>query len=207
LASNFGLSRASVDRHAASHLPAMLVENQRAQRALNAQDLLTKILELNDQVDAVLAVAKNNGDHHLVLSAVERSRGVLMLISKVISDARALALQEQAGGHDSRTCPFVLPHRNTCPDAIMRDRLVQSMASALDSSRSIPPPPPDEVLDNRLELEFRGLNPDRYVAEDLPEQEREAFGQIDTEITHSPVFESNPHIPDGGRSWKGRDWA
>jgi hypothetical protein len=51
------------------------------------------------------------------------------------------------------------------------------------------------------------LNPDRYTADDLPEEEREAFDQIDTEVTHSAVFQANPHIPTGGRSWNGRDWA
>jgi hypothetical protein len=207
LASEFGLSRGSLDRHAASHLPALLAEAQVSQRVLTAQDLLGRIHALSDEAEAVLAAAKRNGDYQLTLSAIDRSRGVLGLLGRVLADARALAQQEQTDGHDSRTCPYLLPHKRTCPDAIAHDRMVQSMVSALDSTRAIPPPEPDDVYDNRFELELGGLNPDQYTPEDLPENERAAFEHIATEVTHSPLYQSNPTIPSGGRSWRAGQWA
>jgi hypothetical protein len=71
--------------------------------------------------------------------------------------------------------------------------------------RTISPKYPDRLV-NRLELELRGLDPDRYTPEDLLEDERTAFSEIDTEVTHSPLHQSNPAIPPGGRSWNGSEW-
>jgi hypothetical protein len=50
------------------------------------------------------------------------------------------------------------------------------------------------------------LNPDRYTPEELQEDERTAFSEIDTEVTRSPLYESNPSIPPGGRSWNRSEW-
>lgn len=108
VAARFGsLSRAAVQRHAASHLPVSIVQAEHVQEIARADTLLDQVRDqvsradrLFTEAEAVLDGAKANGDVRGVLAAIKvaalaarESRNNLELVGRVAGELRGEGAQ------------------------------------------------------------------------------------------------------------------
>ncbi len=88
IATRFGLREASVRRHQERHLQLSLALSKELSAMLSAENLLTKLAELDDATRAMLAEAQEAGDLRVALQAVHESRATIETFSRlgVLSD-------------------------------------------------------------------------------------------------------------------------
>lgn len=85
IATQYGLTEASVRRHKSAHLPAALVKASEASQVASADDLLSQIKAL--QAKALAILDRNLGkDDKIALSAIKEARANLELIGKLLGE-------------------------------------------------------------------------------------------------------------------------
>jgi hypothetical protein len=86
IAAQFGLAETSVRRHAASHLPRLLVDAAQEEERTTASQLLQDLRRLQARTEAVLDRAEGTDDR-LALLAVHALRGLLAVSLRGIETA------------------------------------------------------------------------------------------------------------------------
>lgn len=101
IAGFFGLKRTSLQRHAATHLRAVIAESKELRMALSADNLLDKLSELDAATRDMLVEARTAGDLRTALIAVRESRENISAYARwgIMSDLEA---RLEALEHDDR---------------------------------------------------------------------------------------------------------
>lgn len=86
IATQYGLSEASVRRHAAEHLPATLVKAQEAEDVRQALDVVQQLTAINQASLDVLKQARDRHDGELALKAVDRVQKQIELQAKLLGE-------------------------------------------------------------------------------------------------------------------------
>lgn len=84
IASDRGLSEASVRRHFANHLPETLARATASAEEIRADDLLAEVRDLQTEARAILVEARSTADHGLALKALARLEKQSELVAKVL---------------------------------------------------------------------------------------------------------------------------
>jgi hypothetical protein len=80
------VSKDSLSRHKANHLPAKLVMAQAAEEVAQADDLLGQLKDLQARTLAILEAAESTNQHRTALSAIREARGNLELLAKLLGE-------------------------------------------------------------------------------------------------------------------------
>jgi transposase-like protein len=83
IAEEYGLGRMSIQRHAASHLPATLARAHEAHEVARADDLLAQVRQLQDRALGILRRAERKGDLRSASGAIREARGLIELLGKL----------------------------------------------------------------------------------------------------------------------------
>lgn len=93
IAARFGLTEQAVRRHAAAHLPALLVRAQEAEEMADADDLLEQVNSLHRRTLVILGQAEVAGEHRMALAAIREARGNLELLGRLMGELQDHAPQ------------------------------------------------------------------------------------------------------------------
>ena len=86
LVAKYRVSKDSLSRHKANHLPAKLVMAQVAQEVAQADDLLAQMQNLQRRTLAILEAAERTKQHRTALSAIREARSNLELLAKLLGE-------------------------------------------------------------------------------------------------------------------------
>jgi len=83
LATKCDVSEATIRRHKANHLPALLAKAEEAKEVARADDLLSQVQNLQARTLAILQTAEAQDDLRTALAAIREARGNLELLGKL----------------------------------------------------------------------------------------------------------------------------
>ncbi len=83
VAERFGLSKSSVDRHRANHLPAELAKAKAAEDVAHADDLLAEVQRLKARAFGILDKAEKAGKFVPAIMALREIRGCIELLAEM----------------------------------------------------------------------------------------------------------------------------
>ena len=86
LVAKYRVSKDSLSRHKANHLPAKLVMAQAAQEVAQADDLLAQMQNLQRRTLAILEAAEGSNQNRTALSAIREARSNLELLAKLLGE-------------------------------------------------------------------------------------------------------------------------
>jgi hypothetical protein len=86
IAKRYGLSVASLQRHAQEHIPKILVEATKAVERADADDLLGQVESLQARTLAILEASEETGELRTALGAIREARGNLELLAKLLGE-------------------------------------------------------------------------------------------------------------------------
>jgi len=86
IATQHGLSEASVRRHGAAHLPAALLKAQDAAEVAHGDALLAEVRHLQARAQGILDLAERAGDYRSALGAIGQARACLELLAKLLGE-------------------------------------------------------------------------------------------------------------------------
>lgn len=81
IAEDFGLSKSAVQRHKDAMVARMA--GAPAAQSTDADELLERVLELQEEAIGILAKAKRAGDHRTALAAIKEARSTTELLAKM----------------------------------------------------------------------------------------------------------------------------
>lgn len=98
IALRYNLPPSSVSRHAAKHLPGLLLTAAEATEKNHAAELLARIEKMTTECEAIIELAKERGDFALALKAINQLRHVSGLLAQVAgvvqTGSKTLVLQQ-----------------------------------------------------------------------------------------------------------------
>jgi len=83
VAGRFGLTKSSVERHQAEHLPLKLVRAHDAREVAQADSLLDQVQTLRDRALGILDTAEKSGDLKNALGGIREARACLELLAEL----------------------------------------------------------------------------------------------------------------------------
>lgn len=83
IARQYGVSKDALQRHAAEHLPELLVKAKDAAERAEADDLLGEVRDLHVRTLSILDTAQEADDLRTALTAIREARGNLELLAKL----------------------------------------------------------------------------------------------------------------------------
>ena len=86
VAEQYGTSATTLHRHKKDHLPAALAKAHDAEEVAQADDLLAKLVGLQDKALNILGQAEEAGDLRTALMAVREVRATMELVGKVTGE-------------------------------------------------------------------------------------------------------------------------
>jgi hypothetical protein len=86
LVAEYRVSKDSLSRHKANHLPAKLVMAQAAEEVAEADDLLAQVRVLQARTLAILEAAEETSQHRTALGAIREARSNLELLAKLLGE-------------------------------------------------------------------------------------------------------------------------
>ena len=86
IAALYCVSKDSVGRHKAKHLPATLVKAEEASEITKADELLQQVRDLQERALAILGKAEAQHDLKTALRAIREARGNLELLAKILGE-------------------------------------------------------------------------------------------------------------------------
>jgi hypothetical protein len=86
LVAKYRVSKDSLSRHKANHLPARLVMAHAAEEVAQADDLLAQMQDLQRRTLAILEAAESTNQHRTALSAIREARSNLELLAKLLGE-------------------------------------------------------------------------------------------------------------------------
>jgi DNA-binding transcriptional regulator LsrR (DeoR family) len=132
VALRFGLSRASVQRHAVSHVSAVLRAVQGQAGTLHAETMLTQLADAYERIIRLADRAEQAGDLRTAVSAVREIRGTVETFAKV-----GLAMSQVSPPQESQRVDL-----DNLIDAALRKRMAGE-STALVAGHD----PDDDVVD------------------------------------------------------------
>ena len=88
IASRYGMSATSVQRHKANHLPALMVKAQYAAEIATAEALTGRLHSILTRSEAILARCEKAGDDKTALQAIKEVRNTLELCLRVAGELK-----------------------------------------------------------------------------------------------------------------------
>ncbi len=89
IASQYGVSTASLQRHAIDHIPAFLARAKDATDVFEAGSLLARVEYLYKRTEAILEAAERDKEWPLALQAIRECRGTLELLGRVTKELQS----------------------------------------------------------------------------------------------------------------------
>ncbi len=86
IADRWSVSKTSLMRHKAEHVPATLAKAQEAQEVARADDLLAGVRALQARTLAILEAAEEASQHRTALAAIREARSNLELLAKLLGE-------------------------------------------------------------------------------------------------------------------------
>lgn len=86
IADRWSVSKTSLMRHKADHVPATLAKAQEAQEAARADDLLAGVRDLQARTLAILEAAEEESQHRIALAAIREARSNQELLAKLLGE-------------------------------------------------------------------------------------------------------------------------
>jgi hypothetical protein len=86
LVAKYRVSKDSLSRHKANHLPAKLMIAQAAEEVAVADDLLDQVRDIQARTLAILEAAEETRQHRTALSAIREARSNLELLAKLLGE-------------------------------------------------------------------------------------------------------------------------
>jgi hypothetical protein len=86
LVAKYRVSKDSLSRHKANHLPAKLVMATAAAEVAEADSLLSQVRDLQSRAYGILDKAEGAGDLRTALGAIREARGNLELLAKLLGE-------------------------------------------------------------------------------------------------------------------------
>ena len=86
LVAKYRVSKDSLSRHRANHLPAKLVMAEKTAEVAEADTLLDQVKNLQGRAYAILDKAEEAGELRTALSAIREARGNLELLAKLLGE-------------------------------------------------------------------------------------------------------------------------
>ena len=86
IADRWSVSKTSLMRHKAEHVPATLAKAQEAQEVALADDLLAGVRDLQARTLAILEAAEEASQHRTALAAIREARSNLELLAKLLGE-------------------------------------------------------------------------------------------------------------------------
>lgn len=86
IADHWSVSKTSLMRHKAEHVPATLAKAQEAQEMARADDLLAGVRDLQARTLAILEAAEEVSQHRTALAAIREARSNLELLAKLLGE-------------------------------------------------------------------------------------------------------------------------
>jgi hypothetical protein len=86
VASLYDVSEAAIRRHKANHLPAKLLMAEKAAQAVQADNLLEQLRDLQQSTLNILAEAEQAKQYRIALGAIREARGNLELLAKLLGE-------------------------------------------------------------------------------------------------------------------------
>jgi len=83
IASRFGTSATSLQRHKSEHLPSHIAKAQEAAQVANADDLLKQLKALRNKAISILQKAETAGDYRTALMGIREARGCIEVLMEV----------------------------------------------------------------------------------------------------------------------------
>jgi transposase-like protein len=83
IANRYGVSESALKRHAAEHIPELLVKAKDAVESAEADDLLGEVRAIHSRTLAVLEAAEESEELRTALGAIREARGNLELMAKM----------------------------------------------------------------------------------------------------------------------------
>ena len=87
IARRFATSKDAVCRHR-EHIPAALIESQKAREILTADRIIDELRGLQDRAKALLTKAEEGGDLRAATGAIRETRGVIELLARLTGELR-----------------------------------------------------------------------------------------------------------------------
>jgi hypothetical protein len=84
IAGRHGVSKSSLERHKADHLPTHLAKAKDAGEVARAEDLLSQLCHLQGRTLKILESAEATGELRVALGAIGQARGNLELLAKLL---------------------------------------------------------------------------------------------------------------------------
>ena len=86
IATRYAVSTGALQRHSREHIPQLLVEAKRASAAADADDLLSRIEDLQARTLAILEASEATREHRTALVAIREARSNLELLAKLLGE-------------------------------------------------------------------------------------------------------------------------
>jgi hypothetical protein len=86
LVAKYRVSKDSLSRHKANHLPATLAKAHEAGEVARGDDLLADVRDLHSRAYSILDKAEGAGDLRTALGAIREARGNLELLAKLLGE-------------------------------------------------------------------------------------------------------------------------
>lgn len=86
IAGHYGLSKSSVERHKADHLPQAMVKAAEQEDIRNAIDVVKQLKAINSATLNILSEARHEGDHDTALKAIDRVQRQIELQAKLLGE-------------------------------------------------------------------------------------------------------------------------
>jgi hypothetical protein len=86
LVAKYRVSKDSLSRHKANHLPATLAKAHEAGEVARGDDLLADVRDLQSRAYSILDKAEDTGDLRTALGAIREARGNLELLAKLLGE-------------------------------------------------------------------------------------------------------------------------
>jgi len=144
VAGQFGLSKSAVERHHTNgHLPAALVEAQKAAKVARADDLLAEVRGLKDKAVTILEKAEKAGKLGTALQAIRETKGCVELLARLLIEVENRRLAVTA--REEKWSPLVIIRtrkEDAPPEDLsdpkqqreLRDRLIYELGLLSDDS-------------------------------------------------------------------------
>ena len=88
IASRFGTSTGTLQRHKAKHIPLALSKAKEAEAVAHGDTLLDQLQDLQAKALGILAAAERDGDRRSCLGAICEARSILELVGKVTGELK-----------------------------------------------------------------------------------------------------------------------
>jgi len=116
IAGRYRVTKSSLSRHIASHLPATTIVRAEEADQDRAAGLRERLEDLYNRAEAILCEAEGAGRHNVSLASIRELRGILEFASKLAGLPEAQRPRIDLRFHDGRHVPDYSGHLRALPE-------------------------------------------------------------------------------------------